>query len=138
VGSLPTGAVNNDAYIVDEDGNLYVSDGNENWTDAGQIVGPQGPQGSKGDTGDTGPAGTYTVDAPIVLSGDNLSIQDNPSFTGTVAATVFSGNLSGNVTGNLTGTASNASKINNRSLFVTGPTAPSGALVSGDIWIKTS
>jgi hypothetical protein len=45
VESLPDGAEANDAYIVDSDGNLYVSNGNDEWTDAGQIVGPQGPQG---------------------------------------------------------------------------------------------
>jgi hypothetical protein len=54
VEDLPTGAAQNDAYIVDADGNLWVSDGDENWTDAGQIV---GPKGDKGETGETGPAG---------------------------------------------------------------------------------
>lgn len=57
--SLPAGAASNDAYIVDADGNLYVSNGNEVWTDAGQIVGPDGPQGPAGPsvTGATGPPG---------------------------------------------------------------------------------
>lgn len=54
VEDLPTGASQNDAYIVDADGNLWVSDGDDNWTDAGQIVGPQGAQGPQGDTGAQG------------------------------------------------------------------------------------
>ena len=62
VADLPTGAASNDAYIVDEDGNLWVSDGNENWTDAGQIVGPQGPQGIQGEVGN-----------PIVILGSYSS-----------------------------------------------------------------
>jgi hypothetical protein len=55
-GALPTGAANNDAYIVDADGNLWVWDG-DSWNDAGQIVGPQGPQGNTGATGLTGATG---------------------------------------------------------------------------------
>lgn len=61
VADLPSGAASNDAYIVDEDGNLWVSDGNENWADAGQIVGPQGPQGIQGETG---PAITFIGSYP--------------------------------------------------------------------------
>lgn len=72
VADLPTGAASNDAYIVDEDGNLWVSDGNENWTDAGQIVGPQGAKGDKGDKGDIGPKmvvlGTYPTYADLTSS----------------------------------------------------------------------
>ena len=52
----PTGNSNNDAYIVDADGNLYVWDGSA-WVDAGQIVGPQGDTGPQGAIGDTGPQG---------------------------------------------------------------------------------
>lgn len=57
VGALPTtGNSNNDAYIVDSDGNLYVWDGSS-WVDAGQIVGPIGPTGPTGAAGATGPTG---------------------------------------------------------------------------------
>lgn len=57
VANLPsTGNSNNDAYIVDADGNLYVWNGSS-WTDAGQIVGPQGATGAQGDQGATGPTG---------------------------------------------------------------------------------
>lgn len=69
VGSLPSsGNNNNDAYIVDEDGNLYVWDGSQ-WVDAGQIVGPQGPTGATGDTGATGPSGIVSVTGPITNTG---------------------------------------------------------------------
>ena len=56
VEDLPVSAENNDAYIVDSDGNLWVYDGAE-WVDAGQIVGPKGDTGATGPTGDTGPTG---------------------------------------------------------------------------------
>jgi len=56
-GALPTGAAVNDAYIVDEDGNLWVWNGSS-WDDAGQIVGPQGETGAAGNTGATGLTGT--------------------------------------------------------------------------------
>jgi len=59
-GSVPTAAglpttgnQNNDAWIVDADGDLYVW-GSGVWTSVGQIVGPQGP------TGATGAASTVT------------------------------------------------------------------------------
>jgi hypothetical protein len=125
--SLPTGASNNDAYIVDADGNLYVSDGAGSWTDAGQIVGPQGPQGAKGDTGDTGPAGTYTVDAPIELSNSVLSIADNPTFTGNVTATTF--------VGDLTGTADDSTLIAGHKVYVQN-TFPTTGMSDGDILFK--
>jgi hypothetical protein len=57
VEDLPTGAAQNDAYIVDGDGNLWVSNGDETWTDAGQIVGPQGPEGPQGIQGEAGAQG---------------------------------------------------------------------------------
>ena len=64
VGSVPTfgdlpapGSVNSgDSYIVESDGDLWVSTGTA-WVDAGQIVGPQGPQGIQGVKGDTGSTG---------------------------------------------------------------------------------
>lgn len=63
-----SGNNNNDAYIVDEDGNLYVWDGSQ-WVDAGQIVGPVGPTGATGDTGATGPSGIVSVTGPITNTG---------------------------------------------------------------------
>ena len=65
IASLPTtGNSVNDAYIVDEDGDLYVWNGTS-WYSAGQIVGPQGPQGPQGIQGPTGATGAAsTVPGP--------------------------------------------------------------------------
>jgi len=56
-----TGNAVNDAYIVDNEGDLYVWNGTA-WTNVGQIVGPTGPAGPgvTGPTGSTGPASTVT------------------------------------------------------------------------------
>lgn len=71
VGALPTtGNSNNDAYIVDSDGNLYVWDGSS-WVDAGQIVGPIGPTGATGDTGPTGPTGAQGEIGPTGATGNS-------------------------------------------------------------------
>ena len=63
VGDLPaTGNQDGDAYIVEEDGDLYDWTGTA-WVSVGQIVGPQGatgaqgPQGIQGEAGAQGPAG---------------------------------------------------------------------------------
>lgn len=59
VGNLPTnGNLKNHAYIVEADGDLYIwdTDGDE-WSNVGQIVGPQGPTGPQGDEGPVGPTG---------------------------------------------------------------------------------
>lgn len=60
--------------------------------------------------------------------------------TGTVTATTFvgalTGNVTGNVTGDVTGTASNASKIGNRTVFVQSATPT--ALATNDIWFQTA
>ena len=87
VASLPTtGNSVNDAYIVDEDGDLYVWNG-LSWYSAGQIVGPQGPQGPqgiqgpKGDTGNastvagpTGPQGPQGLQGPKGDTGDASTV----------------------------------------------------------------
>lgn len=86
---------------------------------------------------------SLTAGTGIVVNGTQISINESivaklasPTFTGTLTAPAITGNLTGNVTGNLTGTASNASKINNRQIFVQA-TAPSSG-ITGDIWIKTA
>ena len=87
IASLPTtGNSINDAYIVDEDGDLYVWNGSS-WYSAGQIVGPQGPQGPqglqgpKGDTGDAstvagpaGPTGPQGLQGPKGDTGDASTV----------------------------------------------------------------
>lgn len=72
-GDLPgSGNSNGDGYITQNDGHLWVWDGN-GWVDAGQIQGPVGPtgadgptgpqglQGVTGPTGPQGPTGAFTV-----------------------------------------------------------------------------
>jgi hypothetical protein len=69
VADLPsTGNDINDAYIVDEDGDVYVWDGAA-WYSAGQIVGATGPTGATGDTGPTGPTGDTGPTGPTGPSG---------------------------------------------------------------------
>ena len=79
VSELPeTGNTINDAYIVQEDGDLWVWNGTS-WYSAGQIVGPQGPTGPTGatgadstvtgPTGPTGATGVVSVTGPITNSG---------------------------------------------------------------------
>lgn len=46
----------NDAYIVVDEGDLYVWNGSS-WANVGPIVGPTGPTGATGDTGPSGPTG---------------------------------------------------------------------------------
>jgi hypothetical protein len=87
-GALPTGAANNDAYIVDADGNLWVWDG-DSWNDAGQIVGPQGAQGNTGATGLTG--ADSTVAGPTGPTGVTGSTVTGPTgATGSPAVVVSS------------------------------------------------
>lgn len=61
VSELPTGASINDAYIVNEDGNLWVWNGFV-WGDAGQIIGPAGPTGPEGPQGPQGLPGADGAD----------------------------------------------------------------------------
>lgn len=79
VASLPsTGSTQNDAYIVDADGDIYVWSDIAGWYSAGQIVGPVGPtgpsgpqgiEGPTGPTGPTGPSGVVSVTGPITNTG---------------------------------------------------------------------
>ena len=72
------------------------------------------------------------------LAGNNTIVARDGSgnfAAGTITASL-SGNVTGNVTGNLTGTASNASKIGNRTVFV--QQAQPTALAVGDIWFEVT
>jgi hypothetical protein len=80
---LPESGNQNDAYIVQSNGDLYVWDLTQ-WDNVGQIVGPQGPTGPTGaastvtgptgptgDTGATGPTGAAsTVTGPTGAAGE--------------------------------------------------------------------
>lgn len=58
VSNLPASANQNDAYIVEADGDLYIWDTlTSTWDNVGQIVGPEGPTGPQGIQGPTGPTG---------------------------------------------------------------------------------
>jgi hypothetical protein len=86
VGNLPSsGNLLNDAYIVQQDGDLYVWNGST-WTNIGKIVGPTGPQGDIGPTGPiglTGPTGAAsTVEGPTGPTGST-----GPSVTGPTGPT---------------------------------------------------
>lgn len=88
---------------------------------------------------------SLTAGVGISVAGTEVSIDESvvaklasPTFTGTLTAgTVNATSItSTTLTGDLTGTASNASKIDNREIFVQA-NQPSSAS-SGDIWIKTT
>lgn len=126
-GNLPGSGNQNDAYIVEADGDLYVWDvATTQWDNVGQIVGPAGPTGATGATGPTGSTGSYTADSPVNISNGVISIQTDPTFSGTVTADTFSGDL--------TGTASNALEVGGYKIFVQN-TAPTSGMSDGDIWI---
>jgi hypothetical protein len=93
IGSVPditdlplTGNTQNDAYIVNSNGDVYVWDGS-NWYSAGQIVGPQGPTGPTGDTGPSGPEGATGATGPSGPSGI-ISVTGPITNTGTSTAAV--------------------------------------------------
>ena len=76
IANLPTtGNTINNAYIVDEDGDLYVWNGSS-WYSVGQIVGPKGDrglagaQGIQGLTGATGPTGPTGLTGAQGVKGD--------------------------------------------------------------------
>ncbi len=128
VGALPTGAAKNDAYIVDADGNLYVSNGSEVWTDAGQIVGPQGLTGATGATGPTGATGSYTAGSNILIANSVVSL--NSSVT---VSKVTSTDME--VTNTILGTTNNSLKISGHSVYVQN-TFPTSGMADGDILFK--
>lgn len=97
VANLPsTGNTINDAYIVDENGDVYVWDGTA-WYSAGQIVGPQGPTGPTGATGLTGATGAdSTVVGPTGPTGPSgvISVTGPVTNTGTSTAAILGLNKS--------------------------------------------
>jgi hypothetical protein len=87
----------------------------------------------------TGGTGITVNGTQVAINESVVAKLSSPTFTGTVSADAISANsvAATSLSGTLTGTATNASKINNRQLFVQA-TAPSSGMVSGDIWIKTA
>lgn len=124
VENLPASGNENDAYIVQANGDLYVWDSvTTDWDNVGQIVGPEGPTGPTGPTGSTG---SYSASAPISIANGVVSVEDSPTFVGTVTANTF--------VGDLTGTADNALEVGGYKIFVQN-TAPTSGMSDGDIWI---
>ncbi len=67
---LPSGAAQNDAYVVvGEDRNVYVWTGTV-WINIGPVQGPEGPQGATGDTGPEGPQGPAGADGAQGIQGE--------------------------------------------------------------------
>ncbi|MGE7984936.1 hypothetical protein [Lysinibacillus fusiformis] len=72
--ALPPVGEPGDAYMVGEQGNLYVwQDNEEIWQNVGQIKGPKGDQGIQGPKGDKGDKGDPGEDVEVI---DNLVTQD--------------------------------------------------------------
>jgi hypothetical protein len=68
---LPASANQNDAYIVQSNGDLYIWDVvTELWDNVGQIVGPQGPEGAQGPQGETGATGATGPQGPQGIQGE--------------------------------------------------------------------
>ena len=99
----PTGNTVNDAYIVDQDGDLYVWNGTS-WYSAGQIVGPSGPTGPTGATGAnstvTGPTGSTGPTGPTGATGANSTVTGPTGPSGVISVT-------GPITNSGTSTAAN-------------------------------
>ncbi len=120
-----SGNDNNDAYIVNDNGDLYVWDGTE-WNNVGQIVGPQGATGPTGATGFEGPTGpTGPTGAASTVTGPT-----GPSVTGPTGPTGATG-ADSQVTGPTgpegpTG-ATGATGPTGAASTVTGPTGATGA-----------
>ena len=135
VGNLPaSGNSNNDAYIVDADGNLYVWNGSS-WTDAGQIVGPEGPQGPTGATGATGATGPTGATGLTGATGPTGATGATGA-TGPTGAGVVAGGTTGQLLAKVDGTDFNTEWIDNYAPQVkhlvknaSGATMPKGAVV---------
>lgn len=74
IANLPTTeVVQNDAYFVEEDSNVYVWNGTE-WVSVGNVIGPTGAtgpigaQGLLGETGPTGPEGATGPTGPAIVA----------------------------------------------------------------------
>jgi hypothetical protein len=81
---LPESANQNDAYIVQSNGDLYIWDTvTDLWDNVGQIVGPQGPQGIQGTTGATGatgatgPTGVIAATSPLAYNSGTQTVSLN-------------------------------------------------------------
>lgn len=77
--ALPGPFENNDAYIAESDGELYVYSEIGGWFSVGQIVGPTGPAGPTGADGPTGPTGPEsTTPGPTGPTGPEVTGPTGP------------------------------------------------------------
>jgi hypothetical protein len=152
VAALPaTGNLINDAYIVDDEGNLYVWNGTA-WFDAGQIVGPTGPQGIQGttgyvgsigatglqgDVGATGPQGNVGATGPQGYAG-SVGSQGNIGYTGSLGYTGSAGVFSGNTNSAVNINNSTAStSVTTGALTVAGGVGVSGNIVATSVYTES-
>jgi len=68
--SLPEGATQGDLWVTLDTGAGWVSDGAADWTNVGQIQGPEGPKGEQGVAGPAGPTGADGLKGDIGPKGD--------------------------------------------------------------------
>jgi len=68
--SLPGGATQGDLWVTLDTGAGWVSDGAADWTNVGQIRGPEGPKGEQGVAGPAGPTGADGLKGDIGPKGD--------------------------------------------------------------------
>jgi hypothetical protein len=114
VADLPASGNPNDAYIVQDSGDLYVW-GGDAWTSVGQIVGPTGPTGPQGaDSTVVGPTGAQGVLGPTGPTGNTGA--------GSVGPTGPQGTNGTNGTGGPTGPQGSDSTV----AGPVGPTGPQG------------
>lgn len=95
----PSSPAAGDLWYNSDIGRTFIYYSNA-WVEANPAVsGPTGATGSAGATGATGSSGVISVTAPITNSGTStsavLGVASNPTFSGTVTATSFSGDLVG-------------------------------------------
>lgn len=115
----------NDAFIVEEDGCLYIWNG-EFWNNAGQIVGPIGPTGPTGPVGATGETGAdSTVTGPTGPTG----AQGEQGLIGPTGPTGAASNVTGPTgpIGETGATGPTGPTGEQGGIGPTGPTGPTGA-----------
>ena len=127
IADLPgSGNTVGDAYLVDEDANLYIWDGTA-WDNAGPLTGPTGPAGVDGATGPTGATGATgadsTVAGPTGPTGPTGATGADSTVTGPTGADGAIGP---------TGPTGPEGAGSNVSVSATAPESPS----EGDLWFS--
>lgn len=136
----------NDAYVVEEDDNVYAWDG-DSWVSLGPVVGPTGPtgatggQGLVGETGPEGPTGPTGPTGPAIVAVNILgSVADvgslpvsgmtNDAYVVLADGDVYlwdAENTEWDNVGNIQGPTGSTGPTGPTGPGVTGPTGPDGA-----------